>query len=170
MPIRMDKGRPGGLGAAKAAMAKELQLLGATLILGGRPARKDSAIVLTGTVKETLSTPGRGELVASRASSGAFGVGFIPHTASIPGDPPAPDLGELRASIGWQHFGQVTRVGSGLPQAAPLEFGAPRAGLAPRPFMRPSLIKARGEMTRAAVRAYKKASERRAKRGRKGKR
>ena len=166
MPIRMDGDQPGGLAAGDAKMAKQLQLLGAVLILGGRPARKDAAIILTAKVVRTLSTPGRGKVVRSRASSSAFGVGFIEHTASAPGDPPAPDLGELRRSIAWAHTGKVTRVGSNLPQSAPLEFGAPARNLLARPFMRPSLRSSQLAMTRVAVAAYKRATENRRKRGR----
>lgn len=66
-----------------------------------------------------------------------------PHTASAPGDPPAVDTGELRASYG--HSVQATpagadlRIASGSDHAAYMEFGTSR--IKPRPHLRPLMAR-----------------------------
>lgn len=80
-----------------------------------------------------------------------------PHTASAPFEPPAPESGELKNSIGMEVRSDGVRVGSGLERAKWLEFGVgpgydfgPHpAGItiAPRPHARPALKRATEEMT-----------------------
>lgn len=72
------------------------------------------------------------------------GVGV--HRASAPGEPPAVDTGLLRGSIqidpsGLSQSMPTIRVGTNLVYARPLEYGTFR--MAPRPYMRPALKRAR---------------------------
>lgn len=100
----------------------------------------------------TLSRPGTGR---------EYPRGGRVHRASAPGEPPAVDTGELRASIGAEQVGGVLRVGSGLPKAAGLEFGTttPSGGtVAPRPFMRPAFEAVRDEMTQVAAGELRRAT------------
>lgn len=95
--------------------------------------------------KEVLSTPGTGA---------TYPRGSKTHVASSPGQPPAPDTGQLRNSIQMEveEARGVVRVGTNLEYAAPLEFGTSTAGkdhnvvIAPRPHARPALAKARAKM------------------------
>jgi hypothetical protein len=60
------------------------------------------------------------------------------HTASAPGEPPAPDSGELRASVDFEVRDGVAYVGTGLPKGRYLEEGYITAWgtlVAPRPWM-----------------------------------
>lgn len=86
--------------------------------------------------KRLASQPGRGR---------TYRRGGVVHVASAPGDPPAPDTGRLRASIGSELArdakGLHARVGSRYPVAVWLELGTRRT--APRPFLRPALPAAR---------------------------
>jgi HK97 gp10 family phage protein len=68
----------------------------------------------------------------------------IPHHPSLPGNPPAPDTGNLRNSIRWEVSSEkeiVTgRVGSTQkepPYGVYLEFGT--SVIAPRPWLRPAM-------------------------------
>lgn len=68
------------------------------------------------------------------------------HRASAPGQPPAVDTGQLRASIqidpsGLSQSMPTNRVGTNLVNARPLEYGTFR--MAPRPYMRLALKRAR---------------------------
>ena len=58
------------------------------------------------------------------------------HRASKPGDPPAPDTGDLRRSTFMEESGGRILVGVQMAYARFLEFGTER--MAPRPFMRPA--------------------------------
>jgi len=125
------------------------------------------ALVLEAKIKEELSHPGSGRLYKSRgitrrlARPGTKQRAKQVHQASAPGEPPAPDIGELHRTIGQEVVGDVIRVGSPLPQAAALDRGAviPTAGgyiiLQPRPFMEPALDKAKAEMGTAVVGALR---------------
>lgn len=113
------------------------------------------ALIIEKYTKEQLSHAGGGRTYPARKGRGA-------HQASAPGESPAPDLGDLRKSIGREQVGDVMRVGTGLRRAAALEFGhvyqtgggtmfraalenrvlAGIRVLAPRPFMRPALQRA----------------------------
>ena len=107
---------------------------------GVNPGLTLAAVTLEGAIKLELSRPGSGRIYGR-------------HQASAPGDPPAPDTGTLRASIGHEQTGDTVRVGSSLAQAGTLEFGTVRAGrgrrtvIEPRPFMRPALARVRGQLT-----------------------
>lgn len=128
-----------------------------------------ASLALVERTKEMLSRPGTGRL--RRSQTDRKGRGSFVHTsfaetgqtkrmvrrgiprtdisradrASAPGEPPAPDLGTLRASIQYEpHDKDPYRVGTNVEYAAALEFGAPK--IAPRPFMRPVLEIAKAEM------------------------
>lgn len=58
------------------------------------------------------------------------------HRASKPGDPPAPDTGDLRRSTFMEESAERIVVGVQMAYARFLEFGTER--MAPRPFMRPA--------------------------------
>lgn len=107
-----------------------------------------AGVELVGQIKQELSQPGTGRI---------YRRGAITHQASAPGEPPAPDTGQLRNSIQMAVLESddgtaVLRVGTGLEYAAALEFGTTSAGrghttvILPRPFMRPALAKARVRM------------------------
>lgn len=120
-----------------------------------------ASLVFVGVIKETLSTPGRGVIRRSgreRVGAGSFNRGKdgklhmvrrgaartnidLTDRASLPGDPPAPDASNLRNSIDYELTSETTsRVGTNVEYAEPLEFGT--LHMSPRPFMRPSLVKA----------------------------
>lgn len=68
--------------------------------------------------------------------------GNIGHHPSLPGNPPAPDTGNLRASI---HYtvettdnGGLARIGTDVEYGKHLEFGTSR--MAPRPWLKPALM------------------------------
>lgn len=67
----------------------------------------------------------------------------VPHHPSLPGNPPAPDSGNLRKSIHYTVEGSgkdtVGRVGTDVKYGKYLEFGTSR--IAPRPWIKPSLDK-----------------------------
>lgn len=68
----------------------------------------------------------------------------IAHHPSLPGNPPAPDTGNMRASIHYtiEKFGEdsaVGVVGSDVDYAKMLEYGTSK--VAPRPWLKPSLNK-----------------------------
>lgn len=73
-------------------------------------------------------------------------------TASKPGEPPWKKTGHLGRSIESETFkrggGFFGRVGTNVKYGAYLEFGAPRANIMPRPYLRPAL-----DMNRAKIRA-----------------
>jgi HK97 gp10 family phage protein len=152
MPLHWGKGSP----------HKAVELTLNTILSKETRAVRAGALVLVGVIKETLSQPGRGAIRGSgrnRVGAGSFRRGKdgklhmvqrgaartnidITDRASLPGDPPAPDTGALRNSIDYELTSETTaRVGSNSDYAAPLEFGTTR--IAPRPFMRPSLVAAR---------------------------
>ncbi|MBA3340615.1 MAG: hypothetical protein H0W30_01245 [Gemmatimonadaceae bacterium] len=97
-------------------------------------------VIVEAEVKRLLLTPGRGRM---------YGV----HRASAPGDPPAPDLGNLQRSITHEVVGQTVRVGTTAEAAEALEFGTVTAGrgrntvILPRPFMRPAIAATRDQVT-----------------------
>lgn len=66
-----------------------------------------------------------------------------PHHPSLPGNPPAPDSGNLRSSIHYTVEGTgkntVGRIGTDVEYGKWLEFGTSR--MAPRPWLKPSLDK-----------------------------
>ena len=116
------------------------------VLQGSEPALA-SAIVLVDLIKQLLSQPGGGR---------QYRRGGVTHTASLPGDPPAPDTGRLRNAVGFQITGPG-RVGIGVEAGAPywrfLEFGT--RFIEPRPFIRPALTFARAGMIDAAANAFR---------------
>ena len=96
----------------------------------------------------------RGEAAAKRLLS-QHGTGRIyaksrprrVHQASAPGEPPAVDLGHLRASVGHEvghdEDGLYAEWGTGLAIGTYLELGTRH--IEPRPFIRPSLPAAAGD-------------------------
>jgi len=100
--------------------------------IAARKALMAMALELQKSWKEVLSTPGTGEpiKVELRTIKGrVVPVGpRVPHRPSAAGQPPAPDTGALRASIGIDDSAlggpkPRVRVGSGLKYAAYLQFG-----------------------------------------------
>jgi hypothetical protein len=62
------------------------------------------------------------------------------HQASAPGEAPATDTGMLAGSAYTKQLGQADyETGFTAEYAAHLEFGAPKAAIAPRPFLRPAV-------------------------------
>jgi hypothetical protein len=130
------------------------------------------ALVLESNWKQILLTPGTGRVYGKRK-----------HRASSPGDPPAPDYGNLqrsithetasargtrsgRGSLGSALESIVVRVGTNVEYAEPLEFGTTNAGkshnvvIEPRPHARPALAASKEQMTDAVVATLKRGSYR----------
>lgn len=83
------------------------------------------AIDLVKDLKQELSHPGTGATYGN-------------HTASAPGEPPAVDVGRLRASVDWQPgedaLGPYVEVGTNVDYGPMLEFGTSK--MAARPWFR----------------------------------
>jgi hypothetical protein len=93
-----------------------------------RAALWGAALDLQATWQDVLNTPGSGR---------TYKRGSVSHTASKPGDPPAPDTGALRSSIAVVQMDDDTvRVGTGLDYGRFLEFGT--KDIEPRPHARPA--------------------------------
>lgn len=101
---------------------------------------------LVAAVKTTLSQPGSGRTYTTNFFTDKQGrvrpIGTrTPHTASAPGQPPAPDSGDLRDSIDYNARrlpdGAEVEVGSDLDYAVFTEMGT-RKMLA-RPWLRPTI-------------------------------
>jgi hypothetical protein len=151
----------------------------AQIVLEGAPrALRLAALELEAAIKEQLSQPGSGRVYKSRGITSPLArVGTKRrakqlHQASAPGEPPAPDIGELRRTIGHELVGDVIRVGSPLPQARTLDRGGVIQRVAlrkdgtavpytiviqPRPFMEPAYRVAEPHMIAAVARALKTA-------------
>jgi len=66
--------------------------------------------------------------------------GNVVHQASAPGEAPATDTGNLVNSAYTKKLGQADyETGFTAEYAAHLEFGAPNAHIAPRPYLRPAV-------------------------------
>ena len=68
----------------------------------------------------------------------------IPHYPSLPGNPPAPDSGDLRKSIHWESERNgdivIARVGSGMPdQMYPIWLETGTSKMQPRPWLKPAM-------------------------------
>lgn len=103
------------------------------------PALVRAALVLVGEVKLMLSRPGTGRLYKSRgirsrlARRGTKRRAQQTHRASAPGEPPAPDTGQLRASVTNLEQGGEVLVATVQHYASALEYGTKsRAGLLKR--------------------------------------
>ncbi len=99
-------------------------------------ALQGAAVVLHTAVLGKYSTPGLGRVYGT-------------HRASKPGDPPAPDTGALRGSVGISRTDTGWRIGTSLEYAPYLEFGTPT--LAPRPAWRPAIDETKDRMGPAIV-------------------
>lgn len=90
---------------------------------------RPAAVVLMGEIRTMLSQRGTGRWYKSRGvrsrlrRKGTKRRVTQMHQASAPGEPPAPDIGELRRSIGIDEDGATLRVGTPLRYAPALEFG-----------------------------------------------
>lgn len=100
---------------------------------------KKGALFFVAEVKKELSKQGTGK---------QYRRGRKIHIASAPGQPPAVDTGQLRASI--THLVErefrawIAMVGTNLQKAAPLEFGTSR--MAARPFILTTLTRIRPQV------------------------
>lgn len=135
------------LGKDKNGFRQSLQQLSAkveAITKEGSKALRAAGLELEGAIKLQLSKHGSGQIYVR---------GGTTHQASAPGEPPAPDTGALRASVGQELFGRVLRVGVGMPYAVFLEFGTIDANghIEPRPFMRPALAECKERMTGVVV-------------------
>lgn len=130
-----------------------------------------AAEVGAGTWRAMLSRPGSGRLYdralrTLRRRDGSFFVGpvapRVPHRASAPGEPPAPDRGASGGLLGSVNHIELDpnarRVGSSAPHAAIQEFGFPPSahpagiGLEPRPHARPAMAESIPGMNAAMAR------------------
>lgn len=124
-----------------------------------------AGIILQTEWSRTLNQAGGGEtydqefrLVGGRTIP--VGKAARSHTASAPGDAPAPDTGQLKQSIAVARTSGGVRVGTGLRYALALEYGVNVSGskvgphpdpnfvLQARPHARPALKKAKRKMTK----------------------
>lgn len=126
------------LRAGRAGIPRDLDLLG---------------LDLDNQMRLELSQPGQGRIYTTwfftdNAGRVRPGGPRPPHQASLPGDPPAPDTGMLRASYGHTVdrgvHEDVLIFGTGDPKAKFLEFGTHK--MAPRPHLRPLMNKNRGHI------------------------
>jgi len=145
---------------------------GMGMMAARKGALKRAAIELQGEWKDVLNQPGSGKtypagisfitkggrVIAIPGSPGHPGRSSS-HTASAPGEPPAPDTHQLGQSIGVAEVGENMRVGTGLRIGLALEYGVNVAGsrtgphpgknyvLQPRPHARPAKEAAKDGMT-----------------------
>lgn len=124
--------------------------LQARIEVKGRDAARAAGLVLEQQLKLELSQSGSGRV---------YHRGGVVHQASAPGEPPAPDTGQLRASVQSTHLpdGSV-EIRVQAPYAVALEYGAPERRLEARPFFRPAIRKAEEPMRRAAEQAARESS------------
>ena len=79
--------------------------------------------------------------------------GNVAHQASAPGEAPATDTGALVGSAYTEKLGDSDyETGFTAEYAAHLEFGAPNAHIAPRPYLRPAVEAVRDAFIRAIKR------------------
>lgn len=119
------------------ALSKVLDAIG----VGGKDGLADVGVEAVNRVRVALSTPGKGRV---------YRRGKVLHRASAPGQPPAVDTGQLRASythrLGEDAEGPYVEIGTNLKTAPWLEFGTRR--MQPRPHLRPAVASMRNEITR----------------------
>ena len=83
-------------------------------------------------------------------------VGARIHRASAPGEPPTIDTGNLVNSIKSSRLGEFRWcVSAGTEYARALEYGNPARNLAPRPYMRPAMERARARFIAAIQEAIR---------------
>lgn len=114
---------------------------------GAREGASHAADIYIDTVKK---------LIRDTSKSGEVYRGI---QASAPGEPPAVRTGRLlngfKAQINNTTSGLSVRITNSAPYAAMLEYGTKK--MAPRPFMRPALEKARPAIINAVAEAIRKA-------------
>lgn len=88
--------------------------------------------------------------MAEAKSGRVYTIGGVDHTASAPGEAPAVETGNLMNSIQTEQDG-ATRwvVYTNAEYAQHLEYGAPAAGIAPRPFFTPAAERERSRFISA---------------------
>lgn len=155
------------------------QMRGLAAELSGDPNAEPTvkaALALVAGLQLELSQPGSGIIRKSRGVTSALArVGSKRrttqmHQASAPGEPPAPDIGELRRTIGTDVLDNARIVGSPLPQSVALNNGAVIQRTAerkdgtvtpytiviePRPFMPGGLERAKADMQSVTIIALK---------------
>ena len=133
-------------------------------------AARDAALLRAGIILQTewqrvLNTAGSGQ--TSDLEFRTVGGRVVPvgqaaraHTASAPGEAPAPDTGQLKQSIAVAKTTNGVRVGTGLRYGLALEYGVNVSGsktgphpdasfvLQARPHARPAMKRAKRKMTR----------------------
>jgi hypothetical protein len=88
--------------------------------------------------QQLIDTPPRSGLIYKRGSR--------THQASAPGEPPITDYGHLASTGYTKKNGEADwEAGFSADYALKLEFGTPLGKIKPRPFLRPSVEKRRGE-------------------------
>lgn len=120
-----------------------------------------AAAIFLKMLKKNLSQKGSGRYYRTRRMTQIRGQGFVisrksgrMHQASAPGEPPAPDTRLLKKSARiskrethpWGARIRIEVGGPKAPYAVPLEFGVRSRNLAPRPYMRPTVILAAPRM------------------------
>lgn len=135
-------------------------------------AMKKAGILLSSDVKThfTSTTGDENALLQQRRKSVRRTKSGKRHIGSLPGEPPAVDTGNLRASI--QHFLEVTpldvvgkvgpdveflaaktKSGTDVEYGYYLEIGTAR--MAPRPYLRPALSRTKGKVNKIFQKAFK---------------
>ncbi len=136
----------------------------------GLLAARDAALLRSGIIlqsewKQVLNTAGGGQTYDTdfRTIKGRVvpvGKAARSHTASAPGEAPAPDTGQLKQSIAVVKVSGGVRVGTGLRYGLALEYGVNVSGtkvgphpdpsfvLQARPHARPAFTRAKRKMTK----------------------
>lgn len=126
-------------------LGRNLNTMAAALRLGAAESLAKIAVVITNEIKLELSRPGTG-ITYYRGSKRAGTR--VAHVASAPGEPPAPDTGQYRASWHWvpgdDVLGPYVDIGTNMQIGVYLEFGT--IFMAPRPHLRPVIERSIGEI------------------------
>ena len=97
------------------------------LVAAGKRALDKTALLIANEAKRSMTYPKTGAAGSKR-------------TASAPGEPPAVQMGRLRASVGHDAPRKdLRRIGTNVKYGRYLEIGT--ANISPRPFLRPAFIK-----------------------------
>lgn len=130
------------LGRATGNLATVLGAIG----VGGKDGLADVGVEAVNAIRVLLSTPGKGR---TYRRPGVRGPRAVIHRASAPGQPPAVDTGQLRASYTWRlgrdSLGDFVEIGTNVKTAPWLEYGTRR--MAARPHLRPTMVALRGVIT-----------------------
>lgn len=129
--------------ANQRAMRRSTEALAQTLGgigIGGKSGLADVGVEVTNLVKKKLSQRGTGRV---------YRRGGVYHQASAPGQPPAVDTGQLRASYNWRTGtdarGPYVEIGTNLETGPWLEFGT--RYMEARPALRPSIEEFHDQIT-----------------------